>query len=94
MIIQEFRPVGTDAVELAVASALTSGSVTTVRIYIRSIATIVTPTTFITLNSLESEVVSRAGLPEATEFTAYVLVRTDVYGTEYVYVLDATVSDS
>lgn len=91
MIIQEFRPVGTDTVELAVASALTSGNVTIVRIYIRSIGAIVDPIAYITINNLEPEVVSRAGLPEATTLSTYALVRTDVYDTTYVYVLDATV---
>lgn len=89
---QEFRPIGTDAVELAVANALTSGSVTTVRVYVRSMTAIVTPIDFISDNELENEVVSRAGLPEATEFSTYTLVRTDTYDGVYVYVLDATVS--
>jgi hypothetical protein len=90
--IQDYRPVGTLAVELSVASVVVSDVVTTIRVHVRSRAAVVAPTTFITDNSLEAEVVSRAGMSEDTTLDTYTLVRTDTYDDSYVYVLDVTVS--
>lgn len=89
---QQYRPVGNLAVEVAVATAITSGVASTVRIYIRSKTAVVSPTTFITTHALEHEVVSHAGLSEDTEFSTYTLIRTDTYDDSFVYVVDATVS--
>jgi len=77
---------------MAVSNALTSGAVTSVRIYLRSREAVATPTTFVSSNSLESEVISRAGLPEDTTFASYADVSSTTHGVDYVYVVDATVS--
>jgi hypothetical protein len=90
--IQQYKPVGTHAVEMAVATTITSGSVVTVRVYLRSQASVATPSEFITDNSLEHEVVSRAGLDEDTTFASYELVSSSQSGSVYEYVVDATVS--
>lgn len=89
---QQYKPVGTHAVDMAVASTVTSGSVVTVRVYLRSQAVIATPADFISDNSLEHEVVSRAGLDESTTFASYSSVSSTQHGGVYVYVVDATVS--
>ena len=89
---QQYRPIGTLAVEMATASVLVAGVVTTVLVTLRSQSVLATPATFITDNSLENEVVSRAGLDEDTTFTGYTLASTTVHGTEYVYVITAAVS--
>ena len=88
---QLYRPTGTSAVDMAVAVTVTSGVVTAVRITLRSRAVLATPATFVTDNSLEHEVVSRAGLDESTTFSAYTSVSSTTYGSDYVYVVDATV---
>jgi len=89
---QTYKPVGTLAVEMAVASVLTAGVVTAVEVTLRSTTSLATPTTFITANGLESEVVSRAGLDEDTEFASYTLTSSSTPGDEYVYVITAAVS--
>jgi len=90
--IQQYKPIGTLTVEMAVASVLTSGVVTAVEITLRSKTTIATPATFITDNSLEHEVVSRAGLDEDTTFSSYAATSSSTPGDDYVYVVTATVS--
>jgi hypothetical protein len=90
--IQEYRPIGTHAVDMAVAMAMTNGEVTTVRIYLRSRSVIATPTSFISDNNLVSEVNSRAGLAEDTTYASYASVSSTTHGADYVYVVDATVS--
>jgi len=92
--IQTYKPIDTPAVELAVAVTSASATVTTVRIYLRSQSVLATPETFVTDNNLEQEVVSQAGLAEATTFAAYAAVSSTTHGDEYVYVVDATVSTS
>lgn len=89
---QQYKPVGTHAVDMAIASTVTSGSVVTVRIYLRSQSTIATPEDFVSDNGLEHEVVSRAGLDEGTTFSAYSSVSSTQHGDVYVYIADATVS--
>jgi len=89
---QMYRPVGTLAVEMAVASVLSSGVVTAVEITLRSKSSITTPATFITDNSLADEVVSRAGLDQDTTFTGYVLTSSSTPGDDYVYIITAAVS--
>lgn len=88
---QQYKPVGTHAVDMAIASTVTSGSVVTVRVHLRSQASIATPEDFISDNDLEHEVVSRAGLDEGTTFSSYSSVSSAQHGAVYVYVVDATV---
>lgn len=90
--IQQFKPVGTLAVDMAVASVLTSGVVTAVEITIRSKTSLATPDTFISDNSLESEVLSRAGLDESSTLASYSTTSTTTPGSDYVYVITAAVS--
>jgi hypothetical protein len=94
MSIIEYKPTGSESVEMAVTVALTSNEATTVRIYLRTITTVADPTTFITTNSLEHLVVSQAGLDEEAEFSAYSLVSSTSLGDYYYYVVDAAVSTS
>lgn len=89
---QQYQPVGTLAVEMAVASILTAGVVTAVEITLRSKSVLATPETFITDNSLAHEVVSRCGLDEDTTFASYAASSSTQYGSDYVYVVTATVS--
>lgn len=89
---QQFKPIGTLAVEMAVASVLTSGVVTAVEVTLRSKSSLATPETFITDNSLESEVVSRAGLDEDTTFASYTTISSSTPGSDYLYVITAAVS--
>lgn len=91
---QQYRPIGTLAVEMATASVLVASVVTAVEVTLRSQSVLATPNTFISDNSLESEVVSRAGLDEDTTFAGYTTTSTTVHGTEYVYVITAAVSTS
>ena len=91
---QQYRPIGTLTVEMATSGVLVSGVVTTVLVSLRSQSVLATPNTFIVDNSLESEVVSRAGLDEDTTFASYTTTSTTVHGTEYVYVITAAVSTS
>lgn len=91
MAVIDYHPVSSGVVELAVATAISSGAVTTIRIYIRSVAAIATPATYITDNSLEQEVISRAGLDEETELSTYSL-SSSTSADYYYYVIDATVS--
>lgn len=91
---QQYKPIGTTAVEMAVASTFLQGDVTAVRVYLRTQTALATPETFITDNGLEQEVVSHAGLLEATAFVAYALVSSTAHGDDYVYVIDATVGTS
>ena len=88
----DYTPIGSLTVELAVANLLVSGTVSTVRIWIRAITVVADPTTFISSNSLESEVLSRAGLDEEMEFASYTLISSTTYSDHYEYVVDATVS--
>ncbi len=91
---QSFKPIGSLAVEIAVASVLTDAVVTSVEITLRSQTSLATPATFISDNSLESEVVSRAGLDQDTTFSSYVATSTTQYAAEYVYVITAAVTVS
>lgn len=91
---QQYKPVGTHAVDMAVSTTITDGAVVTVRVYLRSLQSVATPADFITDNSLEHEVVSRAGLDESTTFSSYSIVSSDTQGAYYTYVVDATVSSS
>lgn len=91
---QTYKPISTPAVEIAVVTTSSSATVTTVRIYLRAQSTLATPETFVTDNALEHEVVSQAGLAEATTFTSYAAISSTTYGDEYVYIVDATVSTS
>lgn len=90
--IQQYKPIGTQAVDMAVATTLTDGVVTAVEITLRTKAALATPSTFITDNSLESEVVSRAGLDESTTFASYADTSSVQHGSDYVYVVTAAVS--
>lgn len=92
--IQQYKPVGTLVVDMAVASVLTDGVVTAVEVTLRSKTSIAAPTTFISDNSLENEVVSRAGLDEDTEFASYALTSSSQQGADYLYVVTAAVSTS
>ena len=89
---QQYKPVGTLAVELAAASVLTDSVVTAVEITLRSKTSLATPDTFVTDNSLENEVVSRAGLDQDTTFASYATTSTTAIGDDYVYVVTAAVT--
>lgn len=89
---QQYRPIGSLAVEIAVASVLTDSVVTAVEITLRSKTSLATPNTFITDNSLENEVVSRAGLDQDTTFSSYSTASTTQHGSEYVYIITAAVA--
>ncbi|KKN49142.1 hypothetical protein LCGC14_0645900 [marine sediment metagenome] len=89
---QQYKPIGSLAVEMAVASVLSAGVVTAVEVTLRSKTAIATPTSFITDNDLVNEVVSRAGLDEATTFTGYVLASSSTPGDDFVYVVTAAVT--
>ena len=91
---QQYKPIGITAVEMAVASTFLQGEVTSVRVYLRTQTALATPETFITDNGREQEVVSQAGLPEATAFASYSLVSSTTHGNDYVYVVDAKVDAS
>jgi hypothetical protein len=90
----DYHPINAPTIGLAVATTLTSGEVSTVRIYIRSRTTLSSPTTYITDNSLEHVVVSQAGLDEGTIFASYALVSSELLGDYYLVVIDATVSSA
>lgn len=90
--IQQYRPIGTLAVDMAVATTLTSGVPSAIQITLRSRAIITTPTTFITDNALEQEVLSRAGLSEDMTLSAYVLADSSTEGFDYTYVLTAALT--
>ena len=90
----DYHPINAPTVELAVATTLTSGVISTVRIYVRSRTAISSPTTYVTDNNLEHVVVSQAGMDEDTTFASYALVSSETLGAYYLVVLDATVSSS
>ena len=88
----DYHPVDTIPVEIAAVATVVNGAATSVRIWLRSLAVISSPTTYITDNDLAQEVVSQAGLNEETEFSAYTLVSSHVLGSQYIYTVDATVA--
>lgn len=83
---------GLGEIELAAPTAIVNGSVTTVRIYLRTVTAIAGVENFITNNGLVPMIVSQAGLAEGTTFSAYTSVSSTSLGEYEYYVVDATVS--
>jgi len=90
--VQQYYPVGTQVVGMAVTTTLTSGVPSAVQITLHSREVLATPATFVTDNSLQPEVLSRAGLPEDSTLSDYALAASSTEGIDYVYVLTATVT--
>ena len=86
------QPISSPVVRLAYPYTLSSGEVSIVRILIESVSTIASPATYISDNSLEAEVLSKAGLDDDITFASYELSTSEQSDGLYVYVIDATVS--
>ena len=89
-----YHPVNTLAVELAVATSVVNGAVTTVRVTLKSLVILATPLTYIADNNLQHEVVSQAGLAEDTTFSIYTLADSYTLGEHYYYVINALITNT
>jgi len=88
----DYVPVASGTIDMAIASSLDEGEVIKLKIFIKTKTSLSSPTTFITDNGLEHEVISIAGLDEEVSLSSYGLLETKTYTDHYVYVLEAAVS--
>lgn len=89
MPVIDYYPISHQAVDFAVATELVNGQVSEIRVTLRTVVVLATPLTFVTDNSLEQEVLSKAGLDEELEvtFDSGTLLGSSVQGPYYLYSL-------
>jgi hypothetical protein len=94
MSVIDYYPISHQAVDFALATTLVNGQVSEIRVTLRTTAVIVDPLTFVTDNSLEQEILSKAGLDEelAARFDEATLVNTITEGPYYLYSLSFPVT--
>jgi hypothetical protein len=67
MPVIDYYPIGHQAVDFALATTVVNNAVTEIRVTLRTLVALATPLTFVTDNSLEQEILSKAGLDEELE---------------------------